>query len=1006
MVLILAFGTQEAFSQTISGLIDDENNVGLPGVLVQLDDDFTKGAVTDIDGRYTIKNVAGGTYKLQFSFLGYKTQSIQIEVFDGQDLTVNFKMEPETDILDEVVVVGYGVQRKRDVTGTIATVDSRVVTAMPTPSFEASLQGAAPGVQVTQGSGLAGSASIVRVRGIASISAGGDPLYVVDGIPITQDNFLLGNTGGMNTNPLSSINPNDIESIDILKDASATGIYGSRGANGVILVTTKRGKSKGLKFNFTSRVGTSQPTALPNMLNSEQYLQLYQEAYENDGGVGLAPLPGGISWEDARNTNTDWVDLTTRTGIKQMYSFGATKGGENYNLYANLTYDNNESYLVGNNLERLSGRFNLDYQVLKNLKIKTTSSLSRANNNRVDAAWAGGLGAAMSTALPIYSPYTPDSSGAPEYTRGVNNPLININEKTWRQQELRGLFGLGFEYNPFENAFINVNGGYDYMTLSEDIYEGSSISNDPNIGAVAKRRPLWVSNFNISATGNYLYKPSDDNKFNFMVGSEFQRSHTGQYNSFEYILADGPLYKSTPNEENRRDGTGVRQADQEFIFISYFGRVNYSYKDKYILQGTLRTDGSSRFGENNKFGLFPSASAGWIISDESFWNFGFANYAKMKASFGRTGNANIPNNEFRGVYQGPSPTYNGQPSLYPTNLPNPNLQWETSDQFDIGLELGFFQDRIFTELSYYYKNSTDILMNLNVPPSVGFSTYWDNLGRIVNEGVELNIKSRNLVKAFKWITDLNLAYNYNEIKSIGEYEPEAISGGTNDTRVVVGEPVGTNFLVRFSHVDPETGKPVYLDINGNETFTWTPNDRVAVGNVLPDLVGGITNTFSYKNLDLAMVVTFQLGADIYDSSSKRQLGVVTDWNMREDIFDRWRQPGDIAKYPRLTRSTETYGSGTPWINTDLWLHDGSYARLRRISLGYNFNNFAKYQNRTMNLRIEASATNILTVTSFIGLDPEIARDFENAADRNLSANIIYLTPPQEKTYNLSVNLTF
>ena len=285
----------------------------------------------------------------------------------------------------------------------------------------------------------------------------------------------------------------------------------------------------------------------------------------------------------------------------------------------------------------------------------------------------------------------------------------------------------------------------------------------------------------------------------------------------------------------------------------------------------------------------------------------------MKVSYGLTGNANIPNDQWRATFSDTtnSALYNNEPIIYPLRRENPDLKWETSRTLDFGIEAGLFDDRIHFNVEAYYKMTQDVLMEISLPPSSGFTNYWDNVGEILNKGIEFNMKTHNIDRVFKWTTEFNIAHNYNEIISIGPYSEDAVAGGTNDTRVVVGMPVGTNFLVRFSHVDPQTGRPVYLDIDGNETFTWDPANRVPVGDVLPDLVGGMTNTFKYKNWDLSLVLTFQLGGDIYDSSSKRQLGVVTDWNFTEHITDRWQQPGDIATYPVLTMDPNTYGASTP-----------------------------------------------------------------------------------------------
>ena len=998
------------FAQTISGTITDENNEPLPGA-ANLVKELKKGTEADFSGNFVIEGLSPGTYTLQVSFIGYGNQDKQVTLKAGQRINLNFAMRPESGQLDEVVIVGYGVQRKREVTGNILKLDSKKLTDVPTQSFEGALQGKASGLQVITGSGLAGSGSVVRIRGAASISAGGDPLYIVDGIPITQDYFLRGNGGGMNNNPLATLNPNDIESVEVLKDAAATGIYGSRGANGVILITTKRGKSNKLAFSFGSRIGWSQPTRKANMLNSREYLQLYEEAWINDGNVGTPVLPGGITWAEAQNTDTDWWDQTVRTGFKQNYNFGVQKATSKGNFFVGLSYDDNQSYLIGNSYNRFSGRFNGDYRVTDKLEIGLTSSISRGNNNRVDAAWSGGIGAAMSTALPIYPVY--DSTGNLwNPTDGSKNPVSVRENKVWRTREIRSINNLKLTYKPIQNLTLMAQGSYDYMNLVEDIHENGTLLGQSTEG-IAKRFPVSVDNWNAFGTASYFHKLNESSNFTYLVGTEFQQNIRRNY---ARLLPNGATTNDVVNvgqpvfqNDEMRDTLNFNHivGSDKWTFHSVFARVNYSYQDKYLAQVVFRADGSSRFGPNNRYGYFPSVSAGWVISEEGFFNReGKVNFLKLKGSFGITGNANLPANQWVGTYGFAGNGYANNPYIYPINLENPNLRWETAQVFDVSVETGIFQDRLTAEFGYYYKNSTDVFLEVAVPRYYGFSTYWDNAGQIKNSGLELNIKSRNLVGEFTWTTEFNIARNWNELVSIGGYSEDAVSGGTNDTRTIVGAPVGTNFLVRFSHVDPADGRPVYLDINGNPTKNWTPDDRVAVGAVQPDAIGGITNTFTYKGFDFSFLFAFVIGGDIYDSSSKRQLGVVTDWNMRTDLFDRWQQPGDVAKYPRLTLNTQTYGSNTPWINTDQWLHDGSYIRLRNIAFGYTLRPETVKKLHLEYFRIYFLGTNLLTFTKFPGLDPEIARDFENPTDRNMSPNITYLTPPQEKTYNIGIDIRF
>jgi hypothetical protein len=419
-------------------------------------------------------------------------------------------------------------------------------------------------------------------------------------------------------------------------------------------------------------------------------------------------------------------------------------------------------------------------------------------------------------------------------------------------------------------------------------------------------------------------------------------------------------------------------------------------------------DGSSKFGANNRTGFFPTISAGWIMSEEKFLKGNkVISFMKLSGGVGLVGNSDIAqdaqygNTAIGGIYDGVS-------SLFLSKLPNPDLRWERTSTLNAALETGILKDRITFEFSVYRKYTKDALMDVSIPASTGFTSQTVNAAEILNRGIELSITSMNISKPnFTWKTELNISRNYNELVSIGEYTADAVSGGTNDSRVIVGKPIGSFYLMQWSHVDQETGLPVYLDKNGNETSNYDNFQRQYVGDGLPDVSGGFTNTFLYKNWDLQIFATFSLGAKIFDSSGKRQMGVVTDWNMRTDVLDRWQQPGDSdTQFARYTLNETTYDlpSGFPWWNTSLFIYDADYLRLKNIALGYSFK--MKKESKIKTLRVGANVTNLFTLTNYPGLDPEIVRDFENPADRNLSPNVTYLTPAQERSYNLSVSLTF
>lgn len=1031
--IVLLFTGAMLHAQTVQGVVRDDQGT-LPGVAIK-NAANTAGTSTDSDGKYKL-NLIAGKHTLEFKMIGYETQTKEISLSEGQVLNLDITLVSEDSQLDEIVIVGYGVQRKREVTGSIAKVDGKELTKLPVPSFEAALQGQAAGVQVTQGSGMAGSGSILRIRGIASVSANGDPLYVVDGIPIIQNQFISGNNGGMNTNPLATINPQDIESIEILKDAAATGIYGSRGANGVVIVTTKRGRSgkKGLQFEFNSRLGVSTAATLPNMMNTDQYLAVRQEAWENDGGTGYVWLPGVVyssgqgasasalereqKYLLAKKINTDWVDETVGVGFKQNYNFGATYTTEKSALYAGVSYDDNGSYLLGNSYERMSGRVNFDYAFNKKLKLVSSASYAIGRNNRVDAAWSGGLGLAMSTALPYY-PKVVDSTAIALFggnleagdhymwNNGYTNPVATREAIKWRTDEHRVLTNLSLIYTPVKDLNIKLSGAYDYLDITDFRY--TPVDLFPNTQfASGHANSTFANNWNASLTADYTYRLDDQQKITILGGFELQE-YWSNYVGLSYNAISDVPYASDFDTDSTI--TVRSQGNREgWTFVSTFARANYSLKDRYYVQLVSRLDGSSRFGINNRYGFFPSASAGWIISDESwFKKNNYVTFMKLRTGWGLSGNADIPGNaQFNlfspvnnGIY------YNGQPILYPQQYGNHDLKWENTRSLDATLEFGLFKDRISGSISVYHKKTTDAIMNVSIPASTGFNTYWDNVGEILNRGIELTITSYNIVKPnFEWKTDFNIARNYNELVDIGNYTPDAVSGGTNDSRVIVGQPIGSFYMMKFSHVDPATGLPVYLDANGNQTFDYDNSQRQYVGDGLPDVIGGLTNNFRFRNWDAQILATFSLGAKIFDSSGKRQMGVVTDWNMRTDVLDRWRQPGDEATFARLTLDETTYGlpSGFPWWNTSLFIYKADYLRLRNIAVGYTFN--MKKESRIKSLRVGANVSNLFTITNFPGLDPELVRDFENPQDRNLSPNVTYLTPPQERSYNFSISANF
>jgi len=970
---------------------------------------------TEQDGVFKIKVPAGAS--LVFSSIGYAKQEVAVGAGD-----VNIKLVQTDAALNEVVVVGYGTQRKKDVTGAISKVSSEKINSIAAPSFEAALQGKAPGVQVIQGSGLAGSGSVIRIRGVGSISAGGDPLYVIDGFPVAVDNFTRGNSGAMNQNPLAALNPNDIESVEVLKDAAAAGIYGSRGANGVILITTKRGKSGKIQLNYNNKMGIQQVANRPDFLNNTEWLQLRQEAWENDGNTGKAPLPGGVTYAQAEATNTDWWGLLTRTGFINEHNLSLTFGNKWMKNFVGGSFSNNESYLKNNAFTRYGLNYNTEITAFKKLKINVKNSLYIGDNKRVPAAWAGGLGDAMSTALPFYSVYNADGT----YFTGGANPVRRLNETKWRNTDTRYIAGVNLDYELIKNLNVRFSGNYETFRGLDDQWESVNWQNRTDIvNGTAKRSAFGGNNLMTNFTINYNLNINSKHRFTFLAGIEAQERTNKNYGYIERNNI-GPfwenrslyktLYDSTKSAVEAAGGNFVNDSYKE-TFRSTFARVNYTFNNRYSFQVSLRRDGSSKFGPNNKYGFFPTASFGWTVSDESFMrSVSFINFLKFRASYGLTGNSNIASGQYIRTYSTGN-LYNGVASLYQNNVGYPPMKWENLANMDLGIEFSILKSRITGEIAYFDKVSTDIFLSAGLSPSVGFDNQIRNIvasgnvetSKIINRGFEFNLNVKVIEKQdLKLTIGGNAATLYNRLDRLGTLSADAAGGGTNDTRVAVGYPIGTNFLVRYHGVDPIDGLPIWLDATGKTTKTFSLNNRVPVGSVIPDLIGGINHNLVYKNFEFSSLWTFTVGGNIYDASAKRQAGIVTDWNMRRDILDRWQKPGDIARYPRLTMNTGAYdGLSSEWqYNSTLFLYDASFVRLRELSFAYRLSANTLKRLKIKGARIFVTGMNLLTFSKYPGGDPEIARDFENAQDRNLSPNITYLTPPQPKSFIFGMNVNF
>lgn len=1039
---LLMIGVVVVMAQgTVTGKVTDDKGEPIIGATIVVKG-TTVGSSSDLDGNYEIKNVAPGNVTLVASYVGYTTKEAEVTVLKTGAAVSNISLSEDSEIIDEVVVVGYGVQRKRDLVGSVAKVEE--INDLVGASFQTALQGKAAGVQVTQSSGMAGAGAVIRIRGVGSLSANGDPLYVVDGIPIMNNNFQLGNNSAQNNNPLSFINPNDIQSIEVLKDASAAAIYGSRGANGVILVTTKRagaGNSKP-KFTYSNTIGVGIASNRLDVLNAQQFLGLRQTAWENDGNAGRAALPRGLTYNDIKGVNTDWIDLVLRTGFKQEHNLGMTVGSKYISAYAGISYLNSDSYIKSNNFERMSGRLNLDIRPMKNLTISLNTSLARSLTSRVGSAWSGGLGWAQTSALPIY-PVTYDplianalaagdtvrannfrseaAQNGGYYNKG-NNPLAQLEHAKQRVLEWRSVNNLSIRYQPTKQLTFSLNGSFEYQRLSEHNFEDKIWTNTVNI---AKEYAQFAYNYNVNPTIQYDFERvlPKKHRLTALLGAEYQnnrneKDYYKEYNGVSDFLFTNPNLNADGVVKVKEDlYAGQDKTLSSEQFFSYFGRVNYNFNSKFFAQVTMRSDASSRFGRNNRWGYFPSVGVGYVMTEEPFLkNNKVLNFLKFKASWGLRGVAGIPTQEQYGSYSISQNGYITDSTRVFTKIPNPDLKWDLNSTYDGGFEFGLFNDRITGDFTFYHSTTSQAVIKTRIQASAGQDNtdYFVNLAEIRNMGFELGLKTRNLVGAFQWNTTINAANNQNKLISVGYASPDALDGGFGDQRALPGYSMGVNNILTYSGVDPQTGNALYRIADG--TLSNTPSiarDRTPQGGILPYLTLGVTNEFKYKNFDFSFMFYGSFGGNIYMDDAKRLLANVDENNKMSWVLDRyWQGAGDTrATLPRPSYTSSAFGfSKQDDNNSSLWLQPATYVRLRTITFGYTIpkGKIAKLDN----IRVYFSATNLLTFTDYIGWDPEVARDRENnngsgGQQRNIGGtNVTYLTPPQEKAFTFGMNVQF
>lgn len=1006
---------ENVVDQQVTGKITDIDGEELVGVTVQIKG-TTKGAITDTNGNYSL-TINKPEAVLVFSYIGFLTQEIKV----GNQSEIDVVLETDVEQLDEVVIIGYGTQVKRNLSSSISSVDASKIKPAAVNSFESGLQGIAAGVQVTTSSALAGSAVRIRVRGTSSISANSEPLYVIDGIPQESGEISTSQPGGgvgefnlqqaANTNVLASLNPADIASIEILKDASATAIYGSRGANGVVLITTKSGTAGETKVNVSVSYGISDATNRIDLLNSGQYIRLAQKAWYNSGNniddfwEQSGVLVDGLTREQAENTNTNWVDETLQIGHVEDYNVSLSGGSEKTTFFISANLKNQETILRGNEYRRLGTRVNVDHNINNSLKIGGRMMLTNVDDQQVATNWSGGVGN-VSEMLPIWPVFKEDGS---YFNLTDEHPVagVDLRDINLRSNQIFGNWYL--DYNIIEGLTFRTEFGTSLL-FNDDYHfrDGGITSHRRSVSSsVTGSRTSW----NWKNMINYRRKIQNHN-LDILLAQDMQ-----SFKSTTNFIVGDTYVNSTLRSPQDAAIKNASYFESEYGFLSFIGRINYDMQGKYLASVSLRTDGSSRFADGNRWGYFPAVSVGWVLSDESILLpiKNVFNFLKLKASYGIVGNAEIGDYAFANTYN--TLTYNGNAGVQLGNLSDANLSWENTTQLDIGLTWEVLDGRIGGEIDYYRKVTEDLLLPFPVSQMTGVSTVTRNVGELENKGIDLVLNTVNIRNnVFSWETDLNLNYNENIVLSLGNDligDGLSSTGALSSISVFPGYPVGVIEAVEWMGVDPTTGQDTYLNNEGQTLLFeevierygsfdnfWTEN-RKPMGNPWPKFTGGFENRFTYRKFYTTILFTFSTGQQFTDGYQKQLVQPFggEKVNPATNILNAWNAPGDIAGQSQLTTQN------VRWPESSEFIYDTDFLRLRDLTVGYR-TALPKYG--IDNLNVYATLSNFWTLTNAPDFfwDPEFTGVVQSRTANNVGAGGAFKQTPQAKTILFGLSVDF
>ncbi|MFK7949587.1 MAG: SusC/RagA family TonB-linked outer membrane protein [Saprospiraceae bacterium] len=974
--LLLLSSTVFGQETLIKGLIQDEKTkeplIGVTVIVVDTD----KGVVTDYDGKFMIK--ANLDDQLSVSYIGYKTQIIEIK--NQSELTI--LLSSEVSELDEIVVVGYGTRARRDITSSVASVSTEDIEKKPFARLENALQGKAAGVQVTQYSGKPGNAISVRVRGATSLSAGNEPLYVLDGVPIL-------NTEG--------INPADIASIEIMKDASASAIYGARAANGVVLITTKRGEAGQSRISVSSNIGISQVTRTLPLLNGEQYVDLINESYIN---AGQSPVLDAANFTE----NTDWQDEIFRNAITNDLQLSFSGGSENTNYFISANRNAQEGIVLGSDFQRLNFRSNFDTKLRDGVKVGTSITVSKIDFNNVpdnSRVNQGGVILGALSSPPIIGIYNEDGTFTTNPLQAWENPVANIEAPIDVASTTRLVGNVYTEIDVIENLkFKSSFGTETYYNKNDYFLDPFSTQFGRSLEGIAttstNRELVWLW----ENTLNYNLKRGNHD-FDFLGGI------TAQESGYEGTFARAEGF---PNAAITTLNAGSRKIEansfaSQWAIFSYLGRASYKFSDKYLADLSFRADGSSRFGAGNRFAYFPSLSLGWRLSEEDFLkNNETIDDLKLRASAGTTGNQNIGDFTSIGLYStGSNYVFNDVilPGTRPATISNEDLRWETTAQINAGFDVALFDFRVNLTGDFYYKRTQDLLINVDLPRSTGFGSGIQNLGEVENMGWELTVRSYNIRKdKFTWSTQFNISANRNKVLDIGGEDQVIFAGGIPERgfSVIVQEglPLGTFYGYKSLGVNPDNGDIVFEDINDDGIIN--EDDRTIIGDANPDFIIGLSNTFTYGGFTLDILLQSSIGNDVFNATRIETEGMFSVKNGSAATLDRWQNAGDVTRVPRAVFGDPNENSRI----SDRFIENGSFLRIRNITLSYNLPQSIVEKVKIQGLSLFASGQNLWILSDYSGYDPEVNRDGGSA----ISQGIDFGTYPQARIMTGGIKLDF